>query len=188
MGLPSRSDVPILYRKTITMCALLCIGSDIVHGGLYGFWQADITSLYGIYGLGQSIVAGFFLCQARTLYRPLLEYLNHPESNPLPEKAAQIKYLSHNLKLSGTAMLFNTSSIIVAAVASTGTVRVTSAFIWFGGIFIFSASRISTSYYQVSVSRTTHALIKVGYCKLFHFVVSIVRSRLFPHTKKPPYL
>jgi hypothetical protein len=149
MGSPSRSDVSILYRKPIAMCALLCFGSDIVHGGLYGFWQADFTSLYGVYGFGQAIVAVFFLSRARTLCQPLLEYLNHPESNPRPEKVAQIKYLSQNLKLLGTAMLFNTSSIIFAAVASTGKVRVTSAFIWFGGIFIFSASRISTSYYQV---------------------------------------
>lgn len=164
-GLPSHSDVSILYFKTIAACALICIGSDIVNGGLYGVWQVDLTSLYGIYGFGQVIVAFYFLSQARALYRPLLAYLNHPESNPRPENEAKLKYLAHNLTLSGTAMLLNTSSMIIAAVAFSGRIRATSGLVWFGGVFFFSASRIGVSYGQVSVDQNIHAQTNSLYCK-----------------------
>jgi hypothetical protein len=161
MGLPSRSDVSILYHKTIAASALICIGSDIVIGGLTAFEPraayGNFTSLFGIYGFGQSIVAVYFLSQARALYRPLLAYLNHPESNPRPDKEAQINYLTYNLTLSSAAMLLNTGSIVFMAVMAGGDIRVTNAFVWFGAIFFFSASRIGVSYYQASASRPTHA-------------------------------
>jgi len=51
--------------------------------------------------------------------------------------------------------------VTVIAVFATGDIRVTSTYIWFVGIFLFSASRIGVSYSQVieRIVLNEHALI-----------------------------
>ena len=152
-GLPSRKDVMVFHRKTIAVCAVICIGSDILIGAFTAFEPraayGNFTSFFGVYAFGQIVVAIYFFSRALELYRPLSAYLNHPESSPRSDNETQIRFLVHNLTISGSAMLLNTGCVTFIAVMATGDIRVTSTYIWFFGIFIFSASRIGVSYSQV---------------------------------------
>ena len=154
-GLASRNDITKVYRKTIAASALVCIGPDIVIGGLtasnpraaYG----NFTLYFGVYGIGQLIVAIYFFVQAWAFYQPLLVYLSHPESHPRPENEMQIRFLARILTLSGSAMLLKTSTMVFIAIMATGDIRVTNAYVWFITMLLFSVSRISISYCQVSM-------------------------------------
>ena len=164
-GQPSRKDVMVFYRKTIASCALICIGSDLLIGAVTAFEPraayGNFTSFFGVYAFGQIIVAIYFFSRAWELYRPLSAYLNHPESSPRSDNETQLRFLVHNLTISGSAMLLNTGCVTVIAVFATGDIRVTSTYIWFVGIFLFSASRIGVSYSQVieRIVLNEHALI-----------------------------
>jgi len=155
LGLPSWNDIAAHYPKTIIACAMLCIGPDIVIGVTFIDPRAaygNFTSFYGIYGVGQIVVAIYFLVQARAFYQPLMAYLTHPEAHPRPENEAQIRCLARILMLSSFAMLLNTSTMIFIAIRATGDVHKPSVFAWFTTMFVFSASRIGTSYLQVPLA------------------------------------
>jgi len=198
-GMPSRSDdVSILYRKSIAACALICIvGSDIILGVLNAIAPRDnlahnparnFTFLFGIYGFGQVIVAVYFLSRARALYWPLVAYLNDPQSTPTSENEAHMKYLAHYLTLSGTAMIVNTCSLISIAVV-TSEVYNKSAFVWFGSVFFFSASRICVSHSQVKIvsSYRNEGSVLWKICRVvqrkisFICTISVFRPRVAPH-------
>ena len=150
--LPTCNDISAHYQKTIIACGVLCIGPDIVIGFTFidpRTAYGNFTSFYGIYGIGQIIVAIYFLVQARGFYKPLLAYLTHPESHPRPENEAQIRSIARILTLSSSAMLLNTSTMVFMAIRATEDVRKTNVYVWFTAMLVFSASCIGTSYCQV---------------------------------------
>lgn len=183
-GLPSSNDIPRFYRKTIISSALICIGSDYFIGGLtatdpraaYGVY----TFSFGIYGIGQIIVAIFFFIQAWAFYRPLLTYMSHPESQPRPENVAQIRFLIRILTLCGSAMLLNTCSMVFVAILATGEVRA-ETFVWLITMFLFSSSRICISYCQVSI-----LYICSGSQKRFTFRISCFQVKIVSSNKVSP--
>jgi len=154
-GFSTNNDVLKYYRKTIIVSMVICFGPDFVIGGLAAFdpraASGKFALYFGIYGLGQFIVAIYFSLQAWALYQPLHTYISHPESHPRPVNEAQIRFLARILMVSGLALFLNSGVMVFLAGMAISGVRVSSVYVYFASVFLFSASRISISYCQVIV-------------------------------------
>jgi len=153
LGVSANNDILSYYRTTILTSALFCFGPDFIIGSLTAFdpraASGKFVIYFGLYVIGQFIVATYFSVQAWALSQPLLAYLSHPEAHPRPENEAQIRFLARILSLSGLAMFVNFGVMVIVAVVVKLGVRVSSVFVYFICMFLFSVSRISISYCQV---------------------------------------
>ena len=145
------------YRWVLIGSFAIFIGWDLVTGLLqsleprsYGSTWLSYSLLSFSAGLGQGLVAVYFLIAARALSAPLLEYIRHPESNPRPENVAQVERLTSWLNMTGAAMLTGTVGFLFLGAAASGWYRAENALPWYMTMLVLSFTRIAVSFCQVA--------------------------------------
>jgi len=159
LGLAQR-NLWTYYRFTIlTGLVVLVVGE--ASAGIGIAFLANVTSQEGVFLIfvlisgAQLFAAAYYSIQGRNLSRPLMLYMEHPDSNPRPENERRVRQLVSWINISSLSMALNTTTstfFLIWVVGGQNSAAASPVIVYvFAPVLLMSFSRIMITFTQVKI-------------------------------------